>query len=79
MPDSPHTNCTEHSGLIGRLNLLIAMMVIALGGTTTVYVSINGQLRELDKAVAVTAQRSESVATSLEHAWARIDKLEGIE
>jgi hypothetical protein len=55
------------------------MMVIALGGTTTVYVSINGQLRELDKAVAVTAQRSESVAKSLEHAWARIDKLEGIE
>jgi|LGVD01.1.fsa_nt_gb hypothetical protein len=78
MPDSPHTNCTEHSGLIGRLNLLIAMMVIALGGTTTVYVSINGQLRELDKAVAVTAKSAEMVEATQRHILVRLDRLEGV-
>lgn len=78
MSDSPHTHCTEHSGLIGRLNLLIAMMVVALGGISTVYVSINGQLRELDKTVAVTAKSTEMVETTQKHILVRLDRLEGV-
>ncbi len=28
---SPHTQCTEHSGLVGRLNLIIVLLVGAVG------------------------------------------------
>jgi hypothetical protein len=64
---------------MGRMNLTVGLLALVLTGIGTLYVTIGGQLRELDKTVAVTAQRSEGVAKSLEHAWARIDRLEGLD
>lgn len=75
---SPHEACTQHSGIMGRLNLMIALLVVAIGFVGSTYVSINGKLADLERTVAVTAVRSEEIAKSLEQAWKRINHLEGI-
>ena len=81
---SPHLTCTQHSGLMGRLNLMIALMTVGITGiiallsvTSSTYVAITQKIGELDTTVAVTAEKAVQVEGTQKHIWTRLDKLEG--
>ena len=76
-PESPHKICTEHSGLVGRLNLIIAFL---LGIAMMLFhnnVNTNRAIHQLSELVHINTANIQSLMTAdktIQQQIGRIDR-----
>lgn len=58
---SPHQRCTAHSGLSGRVNLVIALMLVAVGLLVTLLNQTGNLKSDLSSSLAVTQQQVQTL------------------
>ncbi len=85
MSECANGHCMDHSGLTGRLNLLIALVgscltvvLFLVGLTVNIYWKIDSRVAELDKQVTRNTDAIERIDDTQDQVWKRLNKIEGV-